>query len=146
MSAATHYRGRMDRDNPSARSQPARAQVFVVEDDDAVRDSLCVLIEASGRAVREFSSAQAFLDAVEADVGDGRNCLILDNNMPGLTGIELLESLRRKGWRLPVIMITGGQSPGLSERIARADRAVCLEKPIDPNALLSAVDRALGNT
>src|SRR5579883_846919 len=132
--------------NPNAGAAEAGVNVLIVDDDDAVRDSLSVLIETTGRSAREFASAEAFIDWLETGGNINGACLILDNNMPGITGIELLESLRRKGRRTPVIMITGGQAPGLAERIARADRAVCLDKPIDPAELLGALDRALGHT
>ena len=115
--------------------------VFVVDDDEAVRDSMRVLIESNGHEVVDFGSARDFLGWRAP--GEVNACLILDNNMPDLTGIDLLESLRESGDMMPVIMVTGGPGPGLDERINRARRAVCLEKPIDPNELLDTLDDAL---
>lgn len=90
--------------------QTISRKVYVVDDDDAVRDSMRVLLESSGLDVRVYSSAQEFLAHV---CKSPKGCLLLDLHMPGMSGVELLEALRMQGSRLPVVIITGRSDPML---------------------------------
>ena len=113
--------------------------VAVVDDDDAVRDSLQFLLEAAGFAVATYDSAARFLnDARLDDVA----CLLVDQHMPDLTGLQLVALLRGQGVALPIALITGSYSADL-ERLARDLGVVAvLEKPLDDSVLLDFIERA----
>ena len=113
----------------------------IIEDDDAARESLYIFLECAGMACRSFDSCESFL-AVGPDVED---CLILDIDMPGMSGLELLEYLRGRGESLPVILVTGLSSPDTAERAKAADAVAVLQKPFDPNALLELIQSAQGH-
>jgi len=114
--------------------------VLVVDDDEAVRDSLREIFETDGRTVRLFASAEDFL-AEGADQAEG--CLVIDIHMPGLTGLELQAELRRRGSRLPVIVITGRGDVPKAVAALKAGAVDFVEKPFDIDQLLAAVAEAL---
>src|SRR5579871_5580970 len=105
--------------------------IYVVEDDEAVRGSTCLLLEVLGFTVRDFASAEDFLAAT-----DGREaaCLILDFHLPGITGLSLLEMLRAKGVETPAIVISADGNR-VAKRAARAGAAAVLQKPLAGEAL-----------
>ena len=90
--------------------------IAVVDDDDAVRDSMAFLLLATGHKVSTYASANEFL--ANCDIGHVAG-LILDHHMPNVTGLELLSELRNKGWRSPVLLVTGSPSPDILERADR---------------------------
>lgn len=111
--------------------------IFLVDDDDAIRDAIQLLLECESYAVRAFPSCDALtaaVDPVEAQ------CLILDHQMKGTTGLQLCERLHG---RRPVILMTGQPSPELRARAAAAGAFAFLEKPFHGNELLEIVSRAL---
>jgi FixJ family two-component response regulator len=109
------------------------ATVYVVDDDDAVRDSLRSLLESHGLTVQDYASADDFLtDRQQPKAG----CLLLDLHMPGMTGLQLLCKLRKDCSRLPVIVITGRSNPTLNQQIAQAGVFAMLEKPTNDEVLL----------
>jgi FixJ family two-component response regulator len=114
--------------------------VFVVDDDEAVRDGLCELFAAEGIPVRAFASAEEF---VTAGVSDHPGCVILDIQMPGMTGIELQSELVRQGATIPIIVITGQGDVPKAVATLKAGAVDFIEKPFDPAALLQAVGQAL---
>jgi two-component system response regulator TtrR len=116
--------------------------VFLVDDDDAVRDSIRALLESYGLEVRDYASGMAFL--ADPVVGD-RGCLILDMHMPGMTGLEVLEIMRRDARRLPVIAITGRADGRLVERLRTAGARAVFEKPIDDAVLMRAIEHAVAH-
>jgi len=116
--------------------------VFVVDDDDAVRESLEFSLKLAGYSVRSFESAIAFLDAV---VDTRSACLVTDVRMPDMDGIELQTELKRRGSPMPVIVITGHGDIPLAVRAMKAGATDFLEKPFTREALLTAVKRALDN-
>ncbi|WP_395020828.1 response regulator transcription factor [Dongia sp.] len=116
-----------------------RDTVYIVDDDAGVRESARALLETYDLAVEEFASARAFLDGFKAG---GRACLLLDLNMPEISGLELLEQLRRRRIGLPVIIVSAQGGKEIQERARRAGAFAFLEKPVD-EALIAAVDRAL---
>jgi two-component system response regulator FixJ len=118
--------------------QTVRKKVYVVDDDDAVRDSMCIFLESCGLDVREFRSAREFLATLCAHP---TGCLLLDLHMPEMNGLELLELLRERGSQLPVVMFTGRSDSALKERALRSG-AVMLDKPVSDDILLGALDRA----
>lgn len=117
-----------------------QATIFVVDDDNAVRDSLTLLLEASGYRVAPYASGGAFLGAVPAD---GRGCVLVDVRMPDMDGFAVQQELQRRRIALPVIVITGHGDVPLAVRAMKAGAADFIEKPYGEEALLAAVERAL---
>lgn len=89
--------------------------VDIIDDDDAVRESTRVLLESYGYSVRDFASAEAFLN----QKGDTAACLLVDHHMPHLTGLDLLERLRAKGNHTPALVITARSDAAIPLRAAR---------------------------
>jgi two-component system response regulator FixJ len=116
--------------------------IFILDDDDGVRDSLRLLLECEGFEVREFASAREFLDAGRCD-GD---CLILDLHRPQMSGSELLEAMRRRGDMLPVILITGRLDGMVQERARAAGALAVVEKPYRAGEILNLVRRLSNRT
>ena len=116
--------------------------VFVVDDDEVVRDSLKVLLELRKYQVHDFGSAAAFLSAHQR-VTVTSGCLILDIHMPDMTGIELLRELRAKGDRIPTILVTGRRDTATQTHAQSLDAVALLDKPISHPALFSAIEQAL---
>ena len=114
--------------------------VHIVDDDEAVRQSLAFMLSAAGLPVRLYESATVFLDALK-NVQPG--CLITDIRMPDMTGIELLHALRSKACRLPAIVITGHGDVPLAVEAMKAGAIDFIEKPFDEEAILHAVRTAL---
>ena len=120
--------------------------VFVVDDDDAVRDSLIALLEPEGFVVTSFASADEFLNAVGKPrlTNGGRCCLLLDLHMPGQGGQELLDRLNQENLNLPVVVMTGNADDKTRRRALESGAADFLEKPVDAehliNVLLAAFD------
>ena len=116
-------------------SKPANRTVCIVDDDEAVRDSIGLLLESNGFVIRSYSSADAFLKAPDRDMA----CLILDLHMPGTSGLELLQLLRRGGQSQPVFVVSGRRDPGLDAEVRAAGATDLLSKPFDDQALLNLV-------
>ena len=113
--------------------------IFVIDDDDVVRDSVTVLLETRHYAVTAFSSADAFL---RRDHGAAGDCMILDLHMPGMTGLDLLKQLRQSGDAMPAILITGRFDSSVQAE-ARKLGVTLLEKPISPQLLFAAIKDAM---
>ena len=110
--------------------------VAIVDDDDAVRDSLQFLLEIAGFQVAAYSSAQQFLnDAKPADL----RCLVVDQHMPDITGLQLVTQVRAQGTRLPIALITGSPSLDLVRRARELGITTVLEKPLTDDILLDFV-------
>jgi two-component system response regulator FixJ len=114
--------------------------VYVIDDDDAVRQSLEFLLKTAGVSVRGFESAKAFLDVLPA-IKSG--CIITDVRMPEITGIDLLRHLKESGLDIPVIVITGHGDISLAVEAMKIGAVDFLEKPFDDDLLLAAVRSAL---
>ena len=117
------------------------ATAYVVDDDDAVRDSMRVLLESYGMAVEEFPSASDFLKMGLRSLH--LSCLLLDLHMPGMGGIELMERLRELGATIPTIVITGRSDPTSRARAVDAGAYTTLEKPVAEEELAHTISRAL---
>jgi two-component system response regulator FixJ len=115
--------------------------VHIIDDDDAVRDSLAVLLEIRGVPVVTYASAQAFLAAL-ADGADG--CVVTDVQMPEMNGLELLAALKAGGHRLPVIVATARSGHAIAAEAMAHGAAALLEKPFAPDAFIAAVHEAMG--
>jgi two-component system CheB/CheR fusion protein len=110
--------------------------VDIVEDDDAVRDSIGALLESYGYSVSQYASAAQYL---QSGTRHGV-CLIVDQHMPGKTGLELLEALRGRGDNVPAIMLTGRSDPQMEPRMVRAKVSKLLHKPVNDAELVRAIE------
>lgn len=116
--------------------------IYIVDDDAAVRDSLSILLESHGFTVSEYASGNDFLDQFQ----DGRaGCVVLDMNMPGLSGVEVLEHLRNRGENIPVIAITGRGDLAVRERLVQAGASVVFDKPVEADELVGAIESAFAS-
>jgi two-component system response regulator FixJ len=116
------------------------AIVHVIDDDEAVRQSLAFLLKTAGLEARVYDSAKSFLDHLP-QVKSG--CIVTDVRMPDLSGIDLLHRLKELHVALPVIVITGHGDVPLAVEAMKSGAADFLEKPFDDDALLAAVNAAL---
>lgn len=116
------------------------AMIHIVDDDEAVRLSLHLLMRSFGMRAHAFGSAREFLEALSTETPD---CLVLDLNMPGMDGAELQETLAGRHSGIPVIAITGRPDSPLADRILAAGARVVLEKPVRERELMSAIEHAL---
>jgi two-component system, LuxR family, response regulator FixJ len=114
--------------------------VHVIDDDDALRESLLFLLGAAKLETRVYASAEAFLANIS---GAEPGCVITDVRMPGITGIELLRRLKKSHVAFPVIVISGHADVPLAVEAMKLGAVEFLEKPFEEDALLSAVHAAL---
>jgi two-component system response regulator FixJ len=119
---------------------PAAPTVHLVDDDDAVRDSLKILLESYGLKVRAYSSALEFLSNAGASQ---TGCLVLDLHLPVVSGLDLLTMMRERKIWLPVIFITGRSDKETRERALRGGAVAFLDKPVRDDALIAAIEVAL---
>ena len=115
---------------------PGAATIYVVEDDELLREAMADLMAESGFGVETFAEAASFL-ALPALSHPG--CVLLDLRMPGIGGIEVLDTLRARGWRIPVIMVTGYGDVESAVRALKAGAADFIEKPARPELLLAQI-------
>jgi two-component system response regulator FixJ len=119
-----------------------KANVYIVDDDDGVRDSLQILLEASGYAVCGFAAPRDFLDAVRTiDFG----CALVDLQMPGMDGLELQNRLKALNIRLPVIVVTAHGDIATAVEAMRAGAIDFVEKPFTDDAILTSIRMALAD-
>ena len=116
--------------------------VYVVDDDDAVRDSLKLLLESYGIAVQAFGSTDEFLRGYRPN---SHACLVLDQHLPGATGLDFLSSPEGAQLDIPVILVTGRGDPALRARALDAGVFAYLEKPVDDGAIIAAIEQALAD-
>ncbi len=116
------------------------ATVFVVDDDDAVRQALELLLESVGLTAQTYASAEDFLQAYDADQP---GCLVLDVRMPGTSGLALQELLAAKGIDIPIIFITGHGDVSTAVRAMKAHAFDFIEKPFNDQDLLDRIHEAI---
>jgi FixJ family two-component response regulator len=109
----------------------------IIDDDDAVRDSTRALLESYGFTVRDYACAEDYLQGAPKPA----DCLLVDQHMPGMTGLDLLELLHAKGSRIPALMLTGRSDPSLEPRAMRIGVKL-LHKPVDETQLLHCIEEA----
>jgi FixJ family two-component response regulator len=114
--------------------------IFVIDDDEAVRDALCELFAAENIPVRAFASAEEFLASEQLG---SPGCLILDLMMPGMSGMDLQAELVRRGATIPIIIMTGQGDVPKAVTTLKAGAFDFIEKPFDPTALMKVVNQAL---
>ncbi len=116
------------------------ATVFIVDDDDAIRLSLRMLLEAEGLSVEDFASAEDFLAVCTPQFS---GCLITDLRMPRINGLQLQAALAQRGVETPIIMLTGHADVPAAVESLKAGAIDFLEKPFDPPSLLKQVHNAM---
>lgn len=116
------------------------AIVFVIDDDESIREALKSLIRSVGLRVETFASAREFLQSSRPDVAA---CLILDVRMPGLSGLDLQRDLAEANIHIPIIFITGHGDIPMSVRAMKAGAVEFLTKPFRDQDLLDAIQQAL---
>lgn len=114
--------------------------VFLVDDDASVRRGLTRLLESAGYAVEAFASAPEFL---AREPYSGPCCLVLDVRMPGLTGLDLQETLAAAGRRMAIVFVTGHVDVPMSVRAMKEGAVDLLTKPVDAKDLMEAIQRAV---
>jgi two-component system response regulator FixJ len=117
--------------------------IAIIDDDEAVRDSLAALLSSAGYEVSTFGNSAEFLAVAPTTEPDG---VILDHQMRGLTGVELAERLGRGSLRNKIVMISGNVTDTIRSRARRAGVAAILDKPFSDDALLATIEAALGGT
>ena len=118
-----------------------RSLVSVVDDDESVREPVPDLLRQFGFAAQAFSSADAFL---ASEFVSRTNCLILDIAMAGMSGPELQQELTRRRQAIPIVFITAHADTTVRPRLLAQGAAECLFKPFSDDALLEALNKALG--
>jgi FixJ family two-component response regulator len=118
----------------------ANRRIAVVDDESSVRKALERLIRSAGLSVATYASGDEFLAAAARAVPD---CVVLDLHMPGATGFEVQLSLARLAIRVPVVVITGHDTPESRQRAVAGGAAAYLLKPVDEHALLEAIVAAI---
>jgi RNA polymerase sigma factor (sigma-70 family) len=115
-------------------------RIFIVEDDDAVRESLQLVLESLGHTVSAFASAGAFLTDFNTDMA---GCLVLDIRMPGMNGMELQRKLNDSNSMLPIIFVTGHGDVPMAVEAMQQGAFDFIQKPYREQQLLEKIDRAL---
>jgi two-component system response regulator FixJ len=116
------------------------ADVHIIDDDEAVRDSLTFLCATGGYLASAYESPLAFLDSAQALT---RGCVLTDVRMPDMDGLTLLRRLREQGFALPVVVMTGHGDVPMAVAAMKAGAADFLEKPFDDAAMLATIRAAL---
>ncbi len=121
-------------------AQPLSPLIQLIDDDDAVRSSLALLINTVGLRVQSWADPVAFLQGFDRE---SIGAIVLDVRMPGLSGLSVLERLIAQGVDQPVIMLTGHGTVEMCRRAFKAGAAEFLEKPVDDEALIEALQQAV---
>ena len=123
---------------PGKHSPPSEIQktIYIVDDDEAVTDSLHSLLETFGFKVQSYGSGTEFL-ADEQNRAAGR--LLIDQHMPGASGLDVVDSLRKEGVQIPTILISGRLDPSTRERATRLGVRELLDKPVAGSRLIQAI-------
>ncbi|MEM7806390.1 MAG: response regulator transcription factor [Pseudomonadota bacterium] len=116
------------------------AIVALVDDDPAVRDAVSFLLETVGIKCCSYASADAFLDGHDPA---STSCIVLDIRMPGMSGLELQEELVRRGWKAPIVFITGHGDIAMAVRAMRNGAFDFIQKPFQDQELIDSINAAL---
>jgi two-component system, LuxR family, response regulator FixJ len=119
---------------------PRGLSIYIVDDDAAVREATCTLLEAADFGAQTYASGPEFLEAADLHAG---GCALLDIAMPEMTGLEVQAELAERGSNLSVIMLTGHGDIRTAVQAIKAGATDFLEKPYEPQALLDAIRRGL---
>jgi FixJ family two-component response regulator len=125
-------------------SQDSVAEVFVVDDDPSVRRALRRLLTTNGLQTQIFCSAEEFLDQGASVPAVG--CLVLDVQMPGLSGMDLQAELQQRGMRLPIVFITAQATVPISVQAMKQGAVDFLQKPFDSQTLIATIRKAIARS
>ena len=117
-------------------------EVYVVDDDESVRDSIGVLLDSLDMKFRTFASADEFLNEFDASKG---GCLVLDIRMPGMSGLELQERLLERGQHIPIVFITGHGDIPMAVEAMRRGAVDFIRKPFRDQELIDRINEGLGS-
>ncbi|TYO61612.1 response regulator transcription factor FixJ [Bradyrhizobium hipponense] len=117
-----------------------KGMIYVIDDDEAMRDSLNFLLDSSGFGVTLFDDAQAFLDALP---GLAFGCVVSDVRMPGLDGMELLKRMKTKNCPFPIVIMTGHGDVPLAVEAMKLGAIDFLEKPFEDDRLITMIESAI---
>lgn len=118
----------------------AAQQIFIVEDDEAVRESLALMLESLDYRVQTFASGQHFMDGYRADM---RGCIVLDIRMPGMDGMAVQSALLAEHCTMPIIFVTGHGDVELAVEAMKNGALDFIQKPYAESVLLEKIDKAL---
>jgi two-component system response regulator FixJ len=118
---------------PATRDTPV---IYVVDDEESVRKGLSRLMRSAGMPCRDFASAEQFLADMDPQQ---EGCVLLDITMPGLTGLQLQEELKKRKINLPIIAVSARDDADTSSRARQLGARFFLRKPVDDQALLDAI-------
>ncbi len=118
------------------------ATVYVVDDDERLRPALRRMLEGAGFDVQAYADGKPFLAAVTPD---SRGCLVIDQALPGMTGLQVLEQMRQRGLRLPFILLTGSGNRVIESKAKALGAFAYLEKPINGERLIDCIRQALAS-
>jgi FixJ family two-component response regulator len=118
---------------------PMRQTVYIVDDDPAICESLCDLIQSAGLKTREFASAEQFLERCTPEMA---GCLVLDVRLPGMSGMELQSKLLKSGMPIPIIVMTAHGDIPMVRNAMKAGAVEFLTKPFQDEELLAAIEEA----
>ncbi len=121
-------------------NQPLSPLIHLIDDDRAVRESLALLIGTVGLRVQDWADPQVFMDGFDRS---GVGAIVLDVRMPGISGLTVLDRLMAEGVDQPVIMLTGHGTVEMCRRAFKSGAAEFLEKPVDDEQLLEALQHAV---
>jgi two-component system response regulator FixJ len=119
-----------------------RQIVHIVDDDVAVRHSLCLLLMTRGFKYRGYANARLFLEAIDTHES---GCVVTDVRMPDITGVELLAELAKRRLNLPVIVMTAYAEVALAMQVMKLGAIDLIEKPIDDEVFVASIQRALAS-
>ena len=119
---------------------PARLRIAVIDDDAGIRAAMADLLQAADFTALTFASAEEFLERGRQERFD---CLVADINLPGMTGVALVQTLGAMGRLLPAVLITGRDDPATLDLIRRAGSVPHLRKPFGDDELFDAMRRAM---
>jgi len=119
---------------------PQKGNVYIIDDDEAMRDSLNFLLDSAGYRVRLYETATSFLDALP---GLEFGCIVSDVRMPGIDGIELLKRMKTAGSRFPILIMTGHGDVPLAVEAMKLGAIDFLEKPFEDDRLTAMIESAI---
>jgi FixJ family two-component response regulator len=122
--------------------QEKKAIVYIVDDDDSVRGAIKRLIRSAGMEAQTFASGGDFL---KSKFRDQKTCMVADVRMPGMSGLELYQKMVERGFKLPVIFITGFDTAEIRSQAKKSGAFGYFLKPVDDQALLDAILLALSS-
>jgi len=118
-------------------------QVYVIDDEDSVRNSLSALLDAVGHETQSFATATAFLDALANTDPQRPRCLILDLQLPDMNGLDLLKELISRDESMPTIVMTGHGDDEIESTAMQQNAVACFQKPFDASQLLDVLSGVL---